>query len=800
MNNILSDLRLATRWLLARPGFSLTAVLTLALCTGITTTIFSVVDGVILRPLPLPDAGRLVTLCERYPGATADWCSVSPPNAADIAERSHAFSSIGIARSWGAQLQTREGAVGIASGIADAGFFTAIGVPPLMGRTLRASDLNGTPGQVAVVSYEFWQTRLGGANDAVGRVLSIDKAPVTVVGVMPRAFHAPMLEFVELWRPLHIDPRDEQHRAWAGFVAYARLKPGVSVDAARADLDAIDAGLKRDHFATSPDWWIAPRPLQDLVVGEARGTILLFLGAVGLVLLIGCANVAHLLLVRGSAQRHEIAIRMALGASRADLVRQRLMESLLLAITGTALGVLLATWGIAAFRALAPPSVPRLEEVGLNVHVLLFAIALAAGTTVLFGLAPALALTRADPARSLRTGGRGLTTPGGRLGRVLVMAELAVAVVLLAGAALLARTFGAYAAWEPGFDREHLLNFSLAASQGTYRTSGDVGALWPRVAEELRALPGVAAVGSASGGPLFGGRETSELSTSPQDGGAAAITARYYDVSDGYFGAVGIPLAAGRAFDAHDDASSTPVAIINETAARLLRPGASALGMRVTAKSEQRTVAVVGIVHDVPPLRPGAPTEPEIYWPQRQSPRWFTYILVRTSGPAAAMLPSLRAAVRRVDPDLSPGGPATMADRSARALVSPRFNMLLLASFGITALALAAIGVYGLAAFGVAQRTQEIGVRLALGAAPSQVLREVVRGGLTLALPGIAAGIAGALALGAVIGHFVSGVSPRDPVALAGSAIVLLAVTTAALAMPARRASRIDPIEALRAD
>ena len=293
MNNILNDLRLATRWLLARPGFSLTAVLTLALCTGITTTIFSVVDGVILRPLPLPDAARLITLCERYPGATADWCSVSPPNAADIAERSHAFSSIGIARSWGAQLQTPEGGVDIASGIADAGFFTAIGVPPLMGRTLRAADLTGTPGQVAVVSYDFWQTRLGGANDAVGHVLSIDKAPVTVVGVMPRAFHAPMLEYVELWRPLHIDPRDEQHRAWAGFVAYARLKPGVSLDAARADLDAIDAGLKRDHFTANPDWWIAPRPLQDLVVGEARGTILLFLGAVGLVLLIGCANVAH---------------------------------------------------------------------------------------------------------------------------------------------------------------------------------------------------------------------------------------------------------------------------------------------------------------------------------------------------------------------------------------------------------------------------------------------------------------------------------------------------------------------------
>ena len=246
--------------------------------------------------------------------------------------------------------------------------------------------------------------------------------------------------------------------------------------------------------------------------------------------------------------------------------------------------------------------------------------------------------------------------------------------------------------------------------------------------------------------------------------------------------------------------SSAPVAIVNETAARLLRPGASALGLRVTAKSEQRTMTVVGVAHDVPPLRPGAAVEPEIYWPQRQSPRWFTYMLVRTSGPAAAILPSLRAAVRRVDPDLSPGRPGTMAERSARALVSPRFNMLLLASFGLTALLLAAIGVYGLASFGVAQRTQEIGVRLALGAAPAQVLGEVVRGGLALAVPGIAAGMAGSLALGAVISHFVAGVSPRDPVALVGSAIILLAVTIAALAMPARRASRIDPIEALRAD
>ncbi len=798
MTHILADVRLAFRGLVARPGFTTTAVLTLALCTGITTTIFSVVDGVVLRPLPLPDSRRLITLCERYPGATADWCSVSPPNAADIAERSHTLSSVGIARNWGAHLETPDGGEFINAGIADAEFFTALGVAPLKGRALRASDLIGGPGQVAVVTYEFWQSRLGGAADVVGRVISLDKAPVTIVGVMPRGFAVPMNEQVQLWRPLHINPRDEQHRQWPGFVAYARLKRGVSLAAAQADLDAIDTSLKRDHFPTSAEWWIGARSLQDLVVGEARGTILLFLGAVALVLLIGCANVANLLLVRGTARRREIALRIALGATRSDLVGRFLMESLLLAVAGTGLGVVLATWGIDAFCSYAPVGVPRLDEVQLNVRVLLFAVALAFGTTLVFGLAPALTVTRVDPARALREGGRGQTARAGRLGMGLVVFELALAVVLLSGAGLLARTFSAYAAWNPGFERERLLTFSLSASEGTYRHGSDVGALWSRIARDLRSAPGVTGAGSASGGPLFGGRETAEAFPAGPETGRPAATVRWFDVSPGFFEALGVPVVKGRDFDAHDDPGSTQVAIVNETAARVLWPNVDPVGKRLEIRTEKAQVEIVGVVRDVPSIRPGLAVEPELYWPQSQRPRWFSYVLVRTSTPAAAALPAIRSTLHRIDSDLSPGDVRTMAERATRALVSPRFNMLLLSVFGLTALALGAIGAYGLLSYIVSQRTQEIGVRFALGARPAQVVGEVIWRGLALAIPGVGLGVLGALAMSGAIGHLVFGVSPRDPLTLAVSAATLLLVTIVACAVPARRASRVDPMVALR--
>jgi putative ABC transport system permease protein len=800
MTQLLADVRLAFRGLVARPGFTVTAVLTLALCTGITTAIFSVVDGVVLRPLPLPDSRRLITLCERYAGATADWCSVSPPNAADIAERSRTLSAVGIARSWGARLETRDGGVFVDAGIADAGFFTALGVAPLKGRTLRASDLTGGPGRVAVVTYEFWQSRLGGAADVVGRVISLDKAPVTIVGVMPRGFGVPMNDQVQLWRPLHINPRDEQHRQWPGFVAYARLKPGITLAAAQADLDAINASLKRDHFATSAAWWIGARSLQDLVVGEARGTILLFLGAVALVLLIGCANVANLLLVRGAAQRREIALRVALGAKRSDLVSRFLTESLLLAVLGTGLGVVLAMWGIDAFRAYAPAGVPRLDEVHVNVRVLLFAVALAVGTTLVFGLAPALTVTRVDPAPALREGGRGQTTRTGRLGMGLVVFELALAVVLLSGAGLLVRTFSAYASWNPGFERERLLIFSLSASDGSYRSRSDVAALWSRVAHDLRAVPGVTGVGSASGGPLFGGRETAAVLPAGSETGRPEPTARYFDVSPGFFGALGVTMMKGRDFDAHDDPGSTPVAIVNETAARALWPNEDPVGKRLLIGTARAQREVVGVVRDVPSIRPGTAVEPYVYWPQGQDPRWFTYVAVRTSTAAAVALPAIRSTLRRIDPDLSPGDVRTMAERATRALVSPRFNMLLLSVFGLTALALGAIGAYGLLSYLVSQRTQEIGVRFALGARPAQVVGEVIRRGLALAIPGVGLGVVGALAMSGAIGHLVFGVSTRDPLTLAASAATLLLVTIVACAVPARRASRVDPMVALRSE
>ena len=800
MRNLTSDLRYAVRGLRAQPLFTLTAVLTLGLGIGLTTTIFGVVNGIVLQPLAFPAADRLLTICEQHPAARADWCSISAPNVEDIAMRTRSLEALGIGRSWPYHMTTLTGAESINGGLATPGMFAALGVRPTLGRLIERSDLIGRQSTVVMLTDALWRTRFGAARDIVGRVMYLDGAPVTIIGVLPPGFQVPKFETVELWRPLHIDPRDETNRDWRGFVAYGRMRPGVSLDAARSDLSRIADELRREHYATIAHWGLQEKSLQDLVIGDVKPVLLTFLGAVSLVLLISCANVANLLLARGSARSGEMALRAALGASRWRIARGLLAESFVLAIVGAALGVLAANWGTSAFKALAPAGVPRMEDVRVNGVVLGFALALTVVTTLLFGLAPAIRVARADLANTLRQGGRAVAARGGRLGRALVAGELALALTLTFGAVLLARSFAALTAWNPGFERDRVVTFSLFAPEDRYPKRQSMAALWVRVENELRSLPGVTAVGSTSAGPLFGSGDGADNARFQANGIDRRSPAEWFDMSPGFFAALGVPVVRGRSLEETDRDGTPIVAVVNEALARQFWPDENPIGKQLSLFDNRETFEVVGVVRDIPEVNPSTPTPPRMFWSNRQAPRGFTYFLVRTSVPPASIVSAVRQRLRSIDRDLVPGSVRTMPELMVTRLKTPRFDMTLLLTFAVAALALAAIGTYGLFAYHVARRTREIGIRIALGAAPRQILGGVVRDGLVLGLLGIGLGIAASIALSRVMRGLVAGISTVDPVALGASALVLITIAVAACLVPARRASAVDPAVTLAAE
>jgi predicted permease len=801
IESVLQDLRHALRALRRAPGFTIAVVITLGLGLGATTAIFSIVNGVLLRPLPFPHEDRLITLCEQYPGAPNDWCSVSPPNVEDIAARSRSIEAIGIGRGWSAHLTTPDGAQPVQAGIASPGLFDALGVGVVRGRLITKADLLGRESDVALLTWEMWQAKFSGDTGIVGRIISLDNHPVRIVGILEPGFHVPQFEHIELWRPLHVDPRDEQNRDWRGFVAYGRLKPGVSLAQARADLATIAAALRREHFATTRGWDLSVLSLRDLVVGNVRPLLVLFLAAVAVVLLIACANVSNLLLARGAVRGREMAARSALGASRGRIVRSLLVESLVLAGAGAAVGIAIAFGAVRAFRALAPAGTPRVENVAVDARVFAFAAALAVLTALIVGLVPALRAARVDLAQALREGGRSGPARRSRLGSVLVSAELAMAVLLLAGAVTFMKNFAAFTAWKPGFEREHLALFSLSPPMANYNSPAKIAALWDRVESQLGAIPGVAAVGTASAGPLFGGRETWEMELQgrpPED----KASVRWFDVSPGFFHALGVALLKGRALDAHDVDGSPLVCLVNQALVRRYWPGLDPIGRTIVfpVGKERATFTVVGVVADVPLLSPGVAVEPEMYWSNRQNPRPFTWVVVRTTAAPASLATEIRARVKEVDGDIGISAVSTMPELLGRELNTPRFEMILLQSFGLVALALAAVGTYGLLAYLVTLRRREIGIRLAIGAQRAEIVSGVLARGLGLAGTGIAAGLVAFLVLGRWVAALVPGVSMHDPLTLSATALVLVAVATVACAVPALRAGQVDPALALGAD
>lgn len=800
LEDLATDLRVAVRSLRKTPGFAAAVVLTLALGIGANTAIFSVLNGVVLRPLDYPDPDRLVRLCEEHE-SVAGFCTNSFVVVRDFSERSRAFERIGAGRGWSFILRGSEGGENVRGGIVDAELFRVLGLSPVIGRGFGQEDLGPDAAPVAVLSHAAWRVRFGADPDLVGSPITLDDERVTVVGVLPPDAVVPGLDAVEVWRPIPFDPTDPRVRDWRGFRAIGRLRPEIPLEDGLADLRAVAAELGREFPETNAGWGVRGTPLHDDVVGDTRRALHIFMGAVAFVLLIGCANVANLLMARSARRERELAVRRSLGAGRGRLARMLLTEGWLLAITGAGLGLLLAVWGVRTFVALAPPGLPRVDTVAVDGTAVLFTAVVAGLATLAFGAIPALRASRPDLVGALRAGPErgGRMRLGARAG--LVVAEVALGLVLLVGAALLGRAFAGLTAWDPGFDRHGLVTFWALASDGRYDTGHQVVATFEEIATELETLPSVHSVGAASAGPMFGGRETIQFRVggAAERGRADAPVARWYDMDPGFFRTLGVPLLEGRYFDAADDSSGTPVAIVNQTLARRFFPGRSAVGGRIELE-DRGTVSVVGVVADVRPFRPDAAIEPEIYWPVAQRTRFATYFVLRSTRDAAALEEAVRRRVADAAPYVSLSSFRTLDELVGSGLVSPRFNLAVLGVFAGVALVLAAIGVYGVIAYNVSRRTHEIGLRKALGADRRDIVAHIVWQGLAPAAAGLALGLLGAVALTGLMTGMLYGVEPGDPATLAIATAGLGLVSAAACWIPARRASRLEPMDAMRVE
>ena len=793
---LLRDVRFALRTLAKAPTFTAAVVATIALAVGATTAMFAVVDGILLRPLPFPDSAETFVLCETNP-RQGDFCGASPMNVADYARTAPSLDSAGVARPESFIARIGGETLGVHGAIVSPGFFQVLGTEALVGRLVEDRDMARGPNQAAVLSYEFWKERLGGDRGAIGRVVETDNGALTIVGVLKADAYFPGQTFaeIEVWKPLTASIDNVENRGWRGFTAIGRHKSNVSETVVTAELETVRAGLAAAYPEANKDWGLRIVNLRQQLVDNVDSTLWIFLGAVGFVLLIACANVASLLLVRATGRVPEFAVRSALGAARSRLAQQLVTESLLLSLAGGALGLVLAAWATTGFVALAPPTIPRLDEVAVDGRIALFAFLLSTAAALLFSFAPARQASRGDLSRTL-TGQRGVAGSNTRLRSAFVVAQLALALVLLFGAGLLARSFGRLLQWDPGFDRAGVMTTWMMPPTGP--TAGSVAAM-ERVRDEIASVPGVLGVALGSAGPLFGGVESGRLNvegrTAADD---SAPPVHWLDVSPHYFDTLGIRLLRGRQFSDTDVRGTANVALVNETLAQRFFPGQNPIGQRVEV--DGHASEIVGIVADTRPLRPDQPTPPQLFWPIRQYPRGGAYLILRTTPGLGGVEKAVRARTASVNAAIQLSPMLGLDQRFERSVVSPRFNVLLVAAFALVAVALAGVGVYGVIAYALASRTRELGVRVALGATPGRLVRGVFLQGMTLGAIGIAAGCAGALALGRLLTSLLYGLPPADPLTLGAPPALLALVAAAACWLPARRAARVDPVVALAAE
>jgi len=812
MRTLLRDVRFGLRTLLKRPGFTAVAVVTLALGIGANTAIFSLVSAVLVRPLKYRESERLVTVWESATAAGFSRDTPAPGNYADWKAQNRVFEGLAATRqltfdlTGGGEPETL-----LAYGV-EASFFPLLGVEPALGRTFLAEeDAPGGP-RVAVLSQGLWLRRFGGDRSVLGRDILLSGEKHTVVGVMPAGFQF-LSPSVELWTPLALTPQQLSDRQGHYLEVIARLKPGVTVGQAEADIKAITGRIAAAYPEVAAGVSAEVVPLREQLAGGSRTTLLVLLGAVGLVLLIACANVAGVLMSRAAARRREIAVRAALGASRRRIVRQLLTESVMLGGAGGAAGLLLALWAFAFLQQLVPAGMREMAELRLDLSVFCFTTAVSLLAGVAFGLAPALQASKADLNDALRQGGgRASAGAGRRLRGGFVVAQIALALVLLVGAGLLVQTLRRLQDQYSELRPESVLTVRTQLAENRYRDPTRRAAFYEGVLARVRSLPGVEAAGYTTAVPLTRKGGAGALSLEGRDNGpGAAWNANHRQVSPGFFRAMGMALREGRDFEERDDEGAPAVAAVNETMARSFWPGESALGKRFKVgapESPEPWLTVVAVVSDVRQMGADVPAKAEMYVPLRQAaPLWksapysfFTPrdLVVRASVPPSSLVPGVREAVRELDPYQPLAGVRTMDEVLGRETAQRRVGVTLLASFAALALLLSALGIYGVLAFFVVQHTHEIGVRLALGARPGDVLRLVVGRGMRLALAGVCLGLLCAFALTRLMGGLLHGVEPADPPTFGLIALLLAAVSLAACLVPARRATKLDPLVALR--
>ena len=806
MTTLLQDLRFGARMLWKRPGFTAVAVLTLALGIGANTAIFSLVNAVLLKPLPFPEADRLVMLWEDASAIGFPQNTPAPANYVDWKTQTNSFEGMA-ATMWASFNLAGYGEPQKLNGTAvTADLFGVLGVRPALGRGFTPEEERPGSNNVVILSHGLWRETFGGEPAIVGRDIILSSEKYTVVGVMPRDFQF-LDPYARLWVPLAHAPEDWANRGGHYLTVVGRLKRGVTVSQADADLKAVTARIARDHPDDAADLNAYVMPLREQVSGQVRRPLLILVVAVSFVLLIACANVAGLLLARSAARRKEMAVRVALGASRWRVVRQMLTESALLSAAGGAAGLLLALWSFAFLRQLVPPSLAASAPLTVDARALLFTLAVSLLTATLFGLAPALQASKAGPSDALKQGGgRGAVGGGGRTLRgAFVVAEVALALVLLVGAALLIQSLqklrGQYTMAAP----EQVLVMRTVLPPNRYREHAQREAFYDDVLGRVRGLPGVVSAGYTTSVPLAwkGGASGLTVEGRPprqglQDDGV------HRQVTAGYLEALGIPLKAGRLIAESDGAQAQPVAVVNEAMARAYF-GGDALGKRFKVgdpEDEPPWLTVVGVVGDLRQMGIEAPAKPEFYLPYKQVNyhTWFApaHLVVRTSVEPTSLVASVRREVHAVDPEQPVSNVQTMEEILGEESAQRRVGMTLLATFAGLALLLASLGIYGVLSFFVAQHTQEIGVRLALGAQPRTILALVLGKGMRLALVGLALGLVGALLLTRLIESQLFGVSASDPLTYAGLALLLAAVALLACYLPARKAMKVDPMVALR--
>ena len=818
METLLQDLKYGLRILAKSPGFAIVAVLTLALGIGASTAVFSIVNAVLLKPLPYPNADRVVFPWRQSPPGIDLGYNEVPWGAntfQDFQRDSNTFEAVGAFEAAGFNLTGTGDPVRVDGVRASAGFFRALGVAPALGRTFVDDEDHVGRDHEVVLGYGLWQRKFGGDPNVLGRSLELNGESYAVVGVMPRGFAFPRGEEMpgsfqfprqpEMWVPAITDlPTDRTTPDELAVLAL--LKSGVSVPQAQAAMNIFSKEREKQYPGAEGWFNVKITPLASQTSGETRRPLLLLLGAVGVVLLISCANVANLLLARSLGRRREFTLRSALGAAQGRLIRQLLTESIALAIVGGFAGFLLGEAAIQFVKTFGPLNIPRLHEVSLDFGVLAFTVAITILTGLLFGLAPAVGTARENLVETLKEGGHRSGAGPGRekLRSALLVSEVALALVLVIAAGLLIRTFSHLLKVDPGFNATRVLTFEMTLPGSKYPDRDKVAALYRKVLDGLYSVSGVQSAGIASPMPMSGGQESSafKIPGRPPKINGVQTFASYTIASPGYFSAIGTPILRGRAFLDSDTADSQPVAIISKTLADEFFPGENPVGKTIKLPPDRfPTMTIVGIAADVKHFTVREKTGPEMYvvYTQKPYPDMLTMqVALRTQGDPRAVIGGVRDAVHFVDPGLPIAKVSTMATLVGDSMTQPRFTMLLLAAFGALALILASIGIYGVISYGVAQRTQEIGIRLALGAQPRNVFAMVLGQGARLAGLGVVLGFGAAFGVTQLMASLLFGVQPTDPITFAAVPALLMAVALLACYLPARRATRVDPMVALR--